>query len=100
MCARFEFAAARLHLDLQRDEFVEGQALTRDFRVSHFLGKVQPVHGIRAEVTGAVTRPAVYELRTGETLTDLLRAAGGFAPNAQMKRVTVHRILGAGQRGP
>src|SRR5436190_7261399 len=59
-----------------------------------------PVHGIRAEVTGAVTRPAIYELRTGETLTDLLRAAGGFAPNAQMKRVTVHRILGAGQRGP
>src|SRR5947207_2770509 len=41
-----------------------------------------PVHGIRAEVTGAVTRPAIYELRTGETLTDLLRAAGGFAPNA------------------
>src|SRR5438094_23086 len=33
-----------------------------------------PVHGIRAEVTGAVTRPAIYELRTGETLTDLLRA--------------------------
>src|SRR5438309_1657087 len=52
-----------------------------------------PVHGIRAEVTGAVTRPAIYELRSGETLTDLLRAAGGFAPNAQMKRVTVHRIL-------
>ena len=59
-----------------------------------------PVHGIRAEVTGAVTRPAIYELRTGETLTDLLRAAGGFAPNAQMKRVTVHRILSAAQRGP
>src|SRR6266513_1337493 len=59
-----------------------------------------PVHGIRAEVTGAVTRPAIYELHTGETLTDLLRAAGGFAPNAQMKRVTVHRILAAAQRGP
>src|SRR6266705_1551743 len=34
-----------------------------------------PVHGTRAEVAGAVVRPAVYELKAGEALTDLLRAA-------------------------
>ncbi|HEV8398352.1 MAG TPA: SLBB domain-containing protein [Gemmatimonadales bacterium] len=59
-----------------------------------------PVHGIRAEISGAVTRPAIYELRVGETLADLLGAAGGFRPNAQFKRITVHRLLPAAERGP
>ena len=59
-----------------------------------------PVHGIRAEISGAVTRPAIYELRTGETLADLLSAAGGFRPNAQFKRIAVHRLLPAAERGP
>src|SRR5213076_1085092 len=37
-----------------------------------------PVHGTRVQVTGAVTRPAIYELNAGESLADLIRAAGGF----------------------
>ena len=59
-----------------------------------------PVHGIRTEISGAVTRPAIYELRVGETLADLLGAAGGFRPNAQFKRIAVHRLLPASERGP
>ncbi len=59
-----------------------------------------PVHGIRAEISGAVTRPAIYELRAGETLSDLLGAAGGFRPNAQFKRIAVHRLLPPAERGP
>jgi len=52
-----------------------------------------PVHGTRAEVVGAVVRPAIYELKAGENLLDLIRAAGGFRPNAALNRVSVHRIL-------
>jgi len=59
-----------------------------------------PVHGIRTEISGAVTRPAIYELRVGETLSDLLGAAGGFRPDAQFKRIAVHRLLPPGERGP
>jgi len=59
-----------------------------------------PVHGIRTEISGAVTRPAIYELRVGETLSDLLGAAGGFRPDAQFKRIAVHRLLPAAERGP
>ena len=59
-----------------------------------------PVHGIRTEISGAVTRPAIYELRMGETLSDLLGAAGGFRPEAQFKRIAVHRLLPAAERGP
>ena len=59
-----------------------------------------PLHGTRVQVTGAVLRPAVYELKEGETLADLLRAAGGFRANAAVDRLAIHRILPAAQRRP
>ena len=57
-----------------------------------------PLHGKRVQVTGAVLRPAVYELKEGEMLPDLLRAAGGFGANAAVDRLTIHRILPPMQR--
>lgn len=57
-----------------------------------------PVHGIRAEVSGAVVRPAIYELKGSETLTDLLREAGGFRPDALLKRLAIYRLLPAANR--
>lgn len=59
-----------------------------------------PVHGTRAEVSGAVVRPAIYELKEGETLADVLRAAGGLRADAATRRITIHRILPAAQRAP
>jgi len=59
-----------------------------------------PLHGTRVQVTGAVLRPAIYELKEGETLPDLLRAAGGFSADAALDRLTIHRILPAGKRRP
>src|SRR2546425_2056063 len=51
------------------------------------------VHGTRVQVTGAVVRPAIYELDQGETLLDLVRAAGGFRADAALRRIAIHRIL-------
>ncbi|HYT82982.1 MAG TPA: SLBB domain-containing protein, partial [Gemmatimonadales bacterium] len=59
-----------------------------------------PVHGTRAQLSGAVVRPAIYELRPGESLGDLVRAAGGFRPDAALRRIAIHRILPAAERGP
>ena len=59
-----------------------------------------PVHGGFASVTGKVIRPAIYELRPGETLRDAISYAGGFDPAAVQTRVTIHRILAADSRGP
>lgn len=59
-----------------------------------------PVHGTRAEVSGAVVRPAIYELKPQETLTDALNAAGGLRADAATRRITIHRILPPAQRGP
>src|SRR5256884_7388623 len=39
-------------------------------------------------------------MKEGETLVDLVRAAGGFRANALTERVAIHRILPAGQRKP
>ena len=58
------------------------------------------VHGTRALVTGAVRRPATYELKPGENLADLIRNAGGFRPEAALQRLSVFRLLRATERGP
>ena len=59
-----------------------------------------PVHGTRVEVTGAVVRPGIYELKDGERLEDLLHAAGAFRPDAALKRLAVYRLLPEVSRGP
>src|SRR5256714_2040252 len=57
------------------------------------------VHGTRVEMKGAVRRPAIYELKPGETLGNLIVAAGGFKPDASLRRVVIERILPAAERG-
>jgi polysaccharide export outer membrane protein len=52
---------------------------------------VSPV-GMRARVIGEVVRPGTYELKAGETLADLIAAAGGFSSSAGQRRVQIQRI--------
>ena len=59
-----------------------------------------PVHGPRAQITGAVRRPAIYELEGGGSLAGLIEDAGGFRPDAQLRRLSVFRLLSATERGP
>ena len=59
-----------------------------------------PVHGTRVQVTGAVRRPGIYELKAGETLADVVRVAAGFRPDAALDQLAIYRILPAGSRGP
>jgi polysaccharide biosynthesis/export protein len=55
--------------------------------------------GPRVRVAGAVVRPAIYELKPGESLADAIRMAGGFRPEADRRRVQIERIVPATQRG-
>lgn len=57
-----------------------------------------PVHQTHVKLTGAIIRPAIYELKSGETLRDLLQAAGGFQADALRRRVQIDRILPPAQR--
>ena len=52
-----------------------------------------PVHGARVRIAGEVKRPATYELKDGETLADVVAAAGGFRANAGLQRLEIERIL-------
>src|SRR5216117_3246759 len=58
-----------------------------------------PIHLSRVRMTGAVLRPAIYETKAGETLSDMIAAAGGFRPDAARERLKVTRILPADSRG-
>lgn len=57
-----------------------------------------PVRGSRVKIAGEVTRPAIYEVRPGETLKDLIGIAGGLTPYAATHTATIDRILPAEDR--
>ncbi|MFY8273980.1 SLBB domain-containing protein [Pseudoalteromonas sp. SSDWG2] len=50
-----------------------------------------PPVGAQVSVDGAVKRPAIFELKSGEGAKELLAMAGGFKPEAYAKRVLVER---------
>jgi protein involved in polysaccharide export with SLBB domain len=83
-------------LDLY-DYLLHGDA-SRDVRLQNGDVVFVPVHGPRARVVGEVTRPAVYEIAPGESLSDALGMAGGFTPTAARRRVQIERILPPTQR--
>ncbi len=57
-----------------------------------------PVHGSRVRVVGEIVRPATYELKEGETLRELLVAAGGFLATASGQRIVIERIVPIAER--
>lgn len=48
--------------------------------------------GTQAALIGSVNSPGVFELKTGETVGDLLRMAGGFSSVADRSRLAVERL--------
>ncbi|QWF33136.1 SLBB domain-containing protein [Pseudoalteromonas sp. SiA1] len=51
-----------------------------------------PSVGEQVTVDGLVKRPAIFELKKGETAEQLLKMAGGIKPNAYAKSVIVERF--------
>jgi protein involved in polysaccharide export with SLBB domain len=57
-----------------------------------------PPVGKTVSVTGEVRRPAIYELKDGETIDDLVRFAGGLTPEADASSARIERIDDRGNR--
>jgi protein involved in polysaccharide export with SLBB domain len=57
-----------------------------------------PARGPQVRVSGAVQRPATYEAKGNESVGATIRAAGGFAPAADRRRVQVDRIVPPSER--
>jgi Periplasmic protein involved in polysaccharide export len=51
-----------------------------------------PPYNKRVETTGAFKRNAIFELKEGESLTDLLRYSGGFREQASKSRLLLTRF--------
>jgi polysaccharide biosynthesis/export protein len=79
------------------DYLLKGDA-SRDVRLSNGDIVFVPPYRARVRVLGEVLRPATYEVTTGETLADLIQAAGGFTASAARQRVQIERIVPPGQR--
>jgi polysaccharide biosynthesis/export protein len=54
-----------------------------------------PPRGQHVSIRGEVTRPAIYEMRSGETFLDLLAFAGGVRAPAHLRRARVERVVPA-----
>ncbi|KAA9353214.1 SLBB domain-containing protein [Larkinella humicola] len=48
-------------------------------------------YGVRVEMVGQVKRPAIYEVKSGETLKNVLSFAGGFTDRAYTFSITLRR---------
>lgn len=81
------------------DYLLRGDA-SRDPRLENGDVVFVPVHGPHVRISGEVVRPGIYELRPGETLRELVAAAGGFKATASQRRLLVDRILPPEQRVP
>lgn len=57
-----------------------------------------PPRGKSVSVAGAVRRPAIYEMRDGESFEDLLSFAGGLKAEAYTKRFQIERIVPFAER--
>jgi polysaccharide export outer membrane protein len=79
------------------DYLVRGDA-SHDVRLETGDVVFVPTHGSRVRVVGEIARPATYELKPGETFTDLVRDAGGFRATASRQRVLIERIVSPDQR--
>lgn len=58
-----------------------------------------PSRGPQVRVAGAVLRPATYEAKPNQTVASMIRAAAGFAPDADQRRVQIERIVPPAERG-
>ena len=59
------------------------------------VGPIGPQVGL----IGSINRPAIFELKPGETVNDALRMAGGFSPVADASRLALERMADRGGKG-
>lgn len=74
------------------DYLLRGDA-SRDVRLQQGDVVHVPMHGPRVRIDGAVARPATYESKEGEGLSQVVEAAGGLLATADGRRLVIERVL-------
>ena len=65
---------------------------SQDIRLRHEDTVFVPLIGPVVGVSGVVYRPAIYELKGGETLSDVIKTAGGIMPISLASRLQLTRF--------
>jgi protein involved in polysaccharide export with SLBB domain len=73
------------------DYLLRGDA-SRDARLLNGDIVFVPVHTGRVRVLGQVNRPGTYEVGSGGSLAEIVRAAGGMLPTAARSRIQIERL--------
>jgi protein involved in polysaccharide export with SLBB domain len=79
----FDFYDFLLYGDLSKNLLLRDQDVIRVNAYSN-----------RVELSGAVKRQAIYEIKGNETLKDVIKFSGGFADTANTELITAYRISG------
>jgi protein involved in polysaccharide export with SLBB domain len=79
-------------------DFLQRGDRTRDYRLESGDTIFVPTVGDVVAVAGEVKRPAIYEIRTGTRLADVVTLAGGVTPTSYLKRVQIVRALPNAER--
>ena len=66
---------------------------SNDIRLQEGDVIIVPTYDRLVEVIGEVKRPSTYELKKGETLSDLIKYSGGMKATAFTNRVSVDRVI-------
>jgi len=79
-------------------DFLQRGDRTRDYRLESGDTIFVPTVGDVVAVAGEVKRPAIYEIRSGARLADVVSLAGGVTPTSYLKRVQIVRALPDAER--
>ena len=74
------------------DYLIKGDQ-TKDIRLEDEDILFVPPVGKRVAITGAIFKPAIYELKENDELNDLIEYTGGLSFNAYYDRVPIERII-------
>lgn len=80
------------------DLLIDGNVQSSDFLLND--GDSVLVGGLKssASIIGEIIRPAIYEIKENETLSDLIEFALGTTPFADLANISVERLLPSGQK--
>ena len=81
LVATFDLYDLLLKGDREADRLVQAEDVI-------LVGPIGP----QVALIGSVNRPAIFELKPGETVADVLRMAGGFAAVADTTRLAIERL--------
>lgn len=72
-------------------EYLMNGKLNNDIRMTDGDAVIVPAYNSLVRISGNIRRPMYYEMKEGESLSDLVRYAGGFAGDAYTKNIKVVR---------